>query len=842
MPNNELNETRDINDRISKELNDLRFLIKGGGNGQEEISSDDFLIHCTDKFSQFKGELITGPFEGKAKMVEGYAYYFEDEILDLYTTCFEGAKSKYLLNKDSLYDKILNVYNFFVGLKKANKNDFRATENASDLADIILEYPVKRLRISLFSDGIMMKRYSIKTKTLIDLNIEFNICDLVTLIKAKDPSFDEKKRIRKNTIEKINEEEKIQKENKPERIRHKERYDDKILINSTTGDAFDLDEQTDTYEEHEDEEFADYALRGSVDYDLPDSLGIKTDNINSKIDQYPFKKVISELQSYKPLGKNKIPKATTQEIPKKRHNDKVSKTFHVLKEKGSAEIQQLIQWSKRTKKIEIEDREILQSALPILEEYSKYGELPSDNLKMSEEIIDRVEKLFQIAERMGYQASEFGENRDTLPPEYQDQFKDFFKIEEQEGFEETGLLKTELEEKRVENLKKGFLLNHGFKITELEKNILLDKYQSETNFEELEKYFQRSRKSLIYMLDKKGISLYSNEFCERCGEPLEKIRLEVAPGTNRCQYCAAMSEPRGKSIPKEPSNSSEQNTIEIHHRLERGKKYKRRDLDEVLKTDRFSISREGIVSFKKKYIFLFCTLDKRNKEVEFKYNDYFNEHSFHWDSQNNQHLETPMIKKIINKELTVLLFCRMIEKHKGTSLPFIYCGTLEYEWHVPQQNKPVHIVFKCISYNTAETNVSLQELYKWKPANLKKELSSEATSKKEEVKSKKDEKEKIKFEVSINKDEVISEADSYSPSELKTLRQWLKSRGDFLQEHIDFLDMCIIKVEKNKSLSFSQASVLLEIIEQAKSKGLKYQRSKGFYWQKKGFWQKILGI
>ena len=54
--------------------------------------------------------------------------------------------------------------------------------------------------------------------------------------------------------------------------------------------------------------------------------------------------------------------------------------------------------------------------------------------------------------------------------------------------------------------------------------------------------------------------------------------------------------------------------------------------------------------------------------------------------------------------------------------------------------------------------------------------------------------------------------------------------------------MCIIKVEKNKSLSFSQASVLLEIIEQAKSKGLKYQRSKGFYWQKKGFWQKILGI
>ena len=35
--------------------------------------------------------------------------------------------------------------------------------------------------------------------------------------------------------------------------------------------------------------------------------------------------------------------------------------------------------------------------------------------------------------------------------------------------------------------------------------------------------------------------------------------------------------------------------------------------------------REGIVSFKKKYIFLFCTLDKRNKEVEFKYNDYFND-------------------------------------------------------------------------------------------------------------------------------------------------------------------------------------------------------------------------
>ena len=103
----------------------------------------------------------------------------------------------------------------------------------------------------------------------------------------------------------------------------------------------------------------------------------------------------------------------------------------------------------------------------------------------------------------------------------------------------------------------------------------------------------------------------------------------------------------------------------MRHQRSYGQKYKRKDLDEVLETTRVSVSREGFMSFKKKYIFLFCTLDKRNKDVEFKYNDYFNKEGFHWDSQNNQHLETPMIK-IINKELTVLLFCRVIEKHKET--------------------------------------------------------------------------------------------------------------------------------------------------------------------------------
>ena len=146
-----------------------------------------------------------------------------------------------------------------------------------------------------------------------------------------------------------------------------------------------------------------------------------------------------------------------------------------------------------------------------------------------------------------------------------------------------------------------------------------------------------------------------------------------------------------------------------------------------------------------------------------------------------------------------------------------------------------------MSYNAAETNLSLKELYKWKPENHKNEVSSEAAQKKKEIKNKKKTNEKVLVDIPINKDDIISEATAYLPSELKTLIQWSKSDGDFLQEHFDFLKMCIVKLETNKTLNYAQASVLLEIIEQAKSKGLKYQkRGKGFYWPKKSFWHNFL--
>ena len=51
---------------------------------------------------------------------------------------------------------------------------------------------------------------------------------------------------------------------------------------------------------------------------------------------------------------------------------------------------------------------------------------------------------------MGYQAINL-RITETLPLAYEDQVNEFFKIEEQEGFEATGLSKTELIEKRLQN-------------------------------------------------------------------------------------------------------------------------------------------------------------------------------------------------------------------------------------------------------------------------------------------------------------------------------------------------------------------------------------------------------
>ena len=151
----------------------------------------------------------------------------------------------------------------------------------------------------------------------------------------------------------------------------------------------------------------------------------------------------------------------------------------------------------------------------------------------------------------------------------------------------------------------------------------------------------------------------------------------------------------------------------MHNQFKIGQIYKRTDIDQVLKTERFSQSREGIVSFKNQ-IFLFTTLEKKLKEKQFHYNDFFAEDLFHWDSQNSQHIQTPMIQKMVLGTSEVYLFSRILEKVRSKSQPFVYCGRLEYLEHEASTRNPVHIVFENIDYQDSP-NQNLAEIYSWKP-------------------------------------------------------------------------------------------------------------------------------
>ena len=97
-----------------------------------------------------------------------------------------------------------------------------------------------------------------------------------------------------------------------------------------------------------------------------------------------------------------------------------------------------------------------------------------------------------------------------------------------------------------------------------------------------------------------------------------------------------------------------------------GNLYKRIELNENFNTTRFSSSREGILSIDNNII-LFCTLEKALKDKQFHYNDYFENDFFRWDSQNPQHINTPMIQKMVNGEVDIFLFCRIVEKIRSKS-------------------------------------------------------------------------------------------------------------------------------------------------------------------------------
>lgn len=156
--------------------------------------------------------------------------------------------------------------------------------------------------------------------------------------------------------------------------------------------------------------------------------------------------------------------------------------------------------------------------------------------------------------------------------------------------------------------------------------------------------------------------------------------------------------------------------MDVTEKLEVGRKYSKRDLARELDMPQLVSIQGGLYNLRDtNYVFLFVTLEKVGVDENFHYNNFFEGEVFHWDSQNRQDINTPMIRSIVTGEKMPLLFARLKTREKNITLPFVYCGRLEYEDHIKSSSFPVHIMYKSLDYKTETTKKDLLEIYEWKP-------------------------------------------------------------------------------------------------------------------------------
>ena len=108
-------------------------------------------------------------------------------------------------------------------------------------------------------------------------------------------------------------------------------------------------------------------------------------------------------------------------------------------------------------------------------------------------------------------------------------------------------------------------------------------------------------------------------------------------------------------------------------------------------------------------------MEKEGKEDRFHFNDYFEGEYFHWDSQTTQHINSPKIQSVVRGELETHIFVRTVQKIKGKTQPFVYCGRVQYVEHDVKTEKPVHVIFQNIDYDDYTDNEELIGIYLWKP-------------------------------------------------------------------------------------------------------------------------------
>ena len=146
-----------------------------------------------------------------------------------------------------------------------------------------------------------------------------------------------------------------------------------------------------------------------------------------------------------------------------------------------------------------------------------------------------------------------------------------------------------------------------------------------------------------------------------------------------------------------------------------GSKYSKKDLSKIFDNPNISLVREGIYNLKTSESFFFVDLEKGGKDERFHFDDYFEGEYFHWDSQPDQHINSPKIKEIVLGERVPHLFVRIVPKIKNVTQPFIYCGRLNYQYHEGGTAKSIHIIFQNIDFVDETENPELLQIYFWKP-------------------------------------------------------------------------------------------------------------------------------
>ena len=169
-----------------------------------------------------------------------------------------------------------------------------------------------------------------------------------------------------------------------------------------------------------------------------------------------------------------------------------------------------------------------------------------------------------------------------------------------------------------------------------------------------------------------------------------------------------------------------------------GDRYTREQLNESLSTRAFDASSGLLYPYwdGRKLIFLRVTLEKSQDAVKsgWDYHDYFDDGLFHWDSQKAQDINTPTIQEIVNANLDVHLICRITTQNdQGKTNPFVYCGELLYNDHVPGTANPIHMSFTCLDL-VGDQPENIEALRQWRPANtqiqlLQDPLQTQRTSK-----------------------------------------------------------------------------------------------------------------